>query len=624
MRTLRIYVASVCVAGTVVLLLATRDLVLHPPPAAWFVLAALAFGSGAAALKLSSAPATFSISDTFTFASLWFFGPAAGVMAAALEALAISARLGQRPVRILFNVGAVAMAMGVAGWVLRVIADRQDLLVKPVGPRIILALVASAGIYFIVNTSLVAIPVALEQSQAFLRVWREFFRSVWLSFVGGAYFAALLVVYAPALDLTFLLMLVPLPVVLHYAYTVSLGRIQDRVQHFAALNQQHQATIEALAHAIDTKDQVTHGHIRRVQRHALALAGALGVTDERELKAIEAAALLHDTGKLAVPEHILNKPGRLTETEFEQMKLHASLGAEILSRVDFPYPVVPMVRHHHENWDGTGYPDGLRDVQIPLGARILSVIDCFDALTSDRPYRRRLATDRALAIVSERRGTMYDPAVVDKFLEIQPTLIQVEPAAASGDADAVVADRESNRPQTPLEAVDHTSTEVLALAALARAVAVEDTTATVVGTVMRVFAQRLANTLWVLYIYQPSLDAVVARFAAGPGADAVLDTSISLGSGVTGWVAANREVMVNSDAHLDLGERADRMEPALLNCLSTPVGTKTELFGVLSVYSGSVEGFDQAGRSIVQSAATGLTALLEQAGRARPSEGLAV
>src|SRR5205823_6743364 len=156
---------------------------------------------------------------------------------------------------------------------------------------------------------------------------------------------------------------------------------------------------------------------RRVQVAALALAREIGISDDQTLQAIEAAALLHDTGKIAVPEHILNKPGKLTPAEFEKMKLHAPIGAEILSAIDFPYPVVPIVRHHHENWDGTGYPDGLRGTDVPIGARILSVVDCFDALTSDRPYRRRMTDEQALTILCDRRGTMYDPLVVDTFTE---------------------------------------------------------------------------------------------------------------------------------------------------------------------------------------------------------------
>src|SRR5213592_3943825 len=194
---------------------------------------------------------------------------------------------------------------------------------------------------------------------------------------------------------------------------MSMGRVEDANRHLSQLNALYMSTIETLAMAIDAKDQITHGHIRRVQAYAVGLAQHVGVREERLIKAIEAAALLHDMGKLAVPEYILNKPGKLTTAEFEKMKLHASVGADILSAIDFPYPVVPIVRHHHENWDGTGYPDKVTGTDIPIGARILSVVDCFDALTSDRPYRPRMSDDAALHILRERRGSMYDPLIVD-------------------------------------------------------------------------------------------------------------------------------------------------------------------------------------------------------------------
>src|SRR5262249_5572813 len=163
----------------------------------------------------------------------------------------------------------------------------------------------------------------------------------------------------------------------------------------------------------EAKDGVTSDHIHRVQAYAMGLAKALGLTDEPTLKAIEAAALLHDTGKLAIPEHILNKPGKLTAHEFDTMKMHVDIGAGLLSSIDFPYPVVPIVRAHHENWNGTGYPRGLKGEEIPIGARILSVVDCFDALTSDRPYRPALDDEAAITIILQNRGKMYDPLVVD-------------------------------------------------------------------------------------------------------------------------------------------------------------------------------------------------------------------
>jgi len=176
--------------------------------------------------------------------------------------------------------------------------------------------------------------------------------------------------------------------------------------------------IEALARAMAWRDGSTHEHARRVQRYALSLAHEISIGDPRTLAAIDAAALLHDIGKLGIPDRLLDKPGPLTAVEYDYVKQHAIIGADILSAVAFPGPLAVIVRHHHENWDGTGYPDGLRGAAIPIGARVLAIVDCYDALTSDRPYRRALSHGSAVAMIRERRGTMYDPDVVNAFLRI--------------------------------------------------------------------------------------------------------------------------------------------------------------------------------------------------------------
>jgi HD-GYP domain-containing protein (c-di-GMP phosphodiesterase class II) len=175
--------------------------------------------------------------------------------------------------------------------------------------------------------------------------------------------------------------------------------------------------IEALARTMTARDQSTHEHAERVQRYANALAGEVCLGDDGMIDAIDAAALVHDIGKLGVADRLLQKPGPLTPDEYDQVKQHVIIGADILTAVAFPGLAV-IVRHHHENWDGTGYPDGLRGETIPLGARILSIVDCYDALTSDRPYRRALSHGCAMTMIQERRGTMYDPEIADAFLRI--------------------------------------------------------------------------------------------------------------------------------------------------------------------------------------------------------------
>nr|MDQ3803809.1 HD-GYP domain-containing protein [Acidobacteriota bacterium] len=175
------------------------------------------------------------------------------------------------------------------------------------------------------------------------------------------------------------------------------------------------STIESLAMAIDAKDQTGHGHVRRTQIYAVELGRVLGV-GEAELEALRDGALLHDIGKLAVPEYILNKPGKLTAAEFEKMKIHTSVGGDIVRRVNFPYPVESVVRHHHERWDGAGYPEGLRGEQIPLVARVIAVVDFYDTTRCDRPYRAGLSREESLSMLEGMAGSSFDPLVVEKFI----------------------------------------------------------------------------------------------------------------------------------------------------------------------------------------------------------------
>ena len=196
-------------------------------------------------------------------------------------------------------------------------------------------------------------------------------------------------------------------------------RLSAKSRETEELSRIHFATAEALATAIDAKDQTTHCHVRRVQVYAAGMGEVLGLS-RAEIAALKAGALLHDVGKLAVPAHIINKPGRLTPAEFEKMKIHTTVGAQILSRIDFPYPVTPIVRHHHEQWDGLGYPDGLKEEQIPITARIISVVDCFDSVREDRPFRRGMTRDEAIAFLLRGAGTHFDPNVVQLFIKNLP------------------------------------------------------------------------------------------------------------------------------------------------------------------------------------------------------------
>jgi putative nucleotidyltransferase with HDIG domain len=553
------------------------------PPVQWWLLAALTLLSGSAALKIPAVPVNFSISDVFTLTTAVMFGPSAATLVVVIDSLMISARLmrtGLPLERVLFNAAAPAAAMWVSAHVFFLASGIEPLQRSPAGPEVVVPwLLPFAALYFLVNTFAIAVAIGLHERAPVLQIWRAHFQGLWVTFLGGAVGAAC-VVFALQLG-TYGQMMLALPLVLaailHFAYRNATGRVADQLHHLAEVNRLHLSTIEALAHAIDAKDAVTHGHIRRVQAWAIDLAFRIGIEDDREIRAIEAAALLHDIGKLAIPEHILNKPGRLTPSEFERMKSHACVGAEILSEIEFPYPVVPIVRHHHENWDGSGYPDGLAGEAIPIGARILAVVDCFDALTSDRPYRRALPAPQALAIVEARVGTMYDPAIVAAFRnslsETMPSAAGVDtraaaivPAAPAGVGGRAERDRDDLEMALRIGAAIGTVRERPAVwRALAEAL-----------------RQALGASAAVVFAVHDAQQEIRPLSVTGGGAGELAGLVIPIGERLSGWALAHEQPMVNADAALDL---FDVTVAGLTTALAVPCSLADGRRFVVTLYS---------------------------------------
>jgi putative nucleotidyltransferase with HDIG domain len=579
----RVYVTAIIAAGVVVISASVYQLIARPVGWQWLVLATLTLISGSATVKLPSVPASISVSETFVFAAVLLYGPAAGTLTVALDGLVISYWIAKRrrePYRALFNMSAPAISAWCSAHLFFWLANTQPLIQAPAQLNEILPpLFVFAATYFALNSWLIAIAISIETQLVAFRVWRD--NLIWLSlnYFCGASVAVLLVIYTRQIDLRFLGVIVPLLLVLYITFKTAMDRVEDANRHVEKMNRLYVSTIETLAMAIDAKDQITHGHIRRVQRYAVGLAREVGVRDESLLKAIEAAALLHDMGKLAVPEYILNKPGRLTPAEFDRMKVHASVGADILSAIDFPYPVVPIVRHHHECWDGSGYPDGIRGTDIPIGARILSVVDCFDALTSDRPYRPKLSDGAALDILRERKGTMYDPLVVHTFERVYQVL--------EADANQAVAEKPSALLQLSTVARNRNANSANETAESSQLISNELITA----------ACHHAHTstpaaLTVFFAYDSRTTELVAAHSEGDKIDRLIGFRIALGQRISGWVAANRQSILNSDATLDLGADFIAASPhPLKSCLSVPVLVGDQLLGVLTCYSGEANIF---------------------------------
>jgi putative nucleotidyltransferase with HDIG domain len=586
-----VYLTLIVVAGSLALASSISQLNATNYGLRWTIFAALTMVGGFARLRLPNVPASFSISDSFTIGAALLYGPAAGALTVAIDSLAISAQLARRKLglrRLLFNATAPPLAMWVASHVFFFLADVAPLAESvPSLPWLLGPLLVFVGLFFVLNTGLIAGAIALERTVSPWEIWRRHFLSLWLSYFGGAVVAALLIalVNSRANDLLVFGLVAPIPLILYATFKNATGRTEDQFAHLEHVNRLHMATIEALATAIEAKDGVTHDHIRRVQRHAVGLARALGVTDDATIKAIEAAALLHDTGKLAVPEHILNKPGKLNPIELEKMRRHVDVGADILSAIDFPYPVVPIVKSHHEAWDGSGYPRGLSGTEIPIGARILSVVDCFDALTSDRPYRRALSEEAAIEILVAHRGTLYDPGVVDAFLRIYREL---QPAAVSR-ADAIggaqVSDTAAqDQPSTFVPAACGEDPDEIALASFGRLASDSGTAVDLISLAAALLQRDVPGATCAFYVASDD-DLLVVVHAAGRLAPALRGFTMGVGVGLSGWVAANRQSIVNSDASLDLA--ALGVPPGQQMCMSTPLLDRGTFVGVLTVYADS-------------------------------------
>jgi diguanylate cyclase (GGDEF)-like protein/putative nucleotidyltransferase with HDIG domain len=504
--------------------------------------------------------------------------------------LVLRARKRPRPVQVLFAFGsqtlcpAAAYCIYHAAWMPEAVPYR---------------LLGASAAYFLSNTVSVAAIICLSEGKEFTALWRDNFFWTAPHYVAGGALAGLLHYLNRYAGWETAALVFPIVYLVYFSYRLYLGRLEEEKRHVAEVADLHLRTIQTLALAIDARDGTTYGHLRRVQVYALELARELGLPEE-ERRALDAAALLHDIGKLAVPEHIISKPGRLTPEEFEKMKVHPVVGAEILESVRFPYPVVPIVRAHHEKWDGTGYPYGLKGEEIPIGARIVAAVDCLDALASDRQYRRALPLDEAMGRVARESGTSFDPKVVDllhrRYRELEQlahkqgpgtlklsTDLKIEkgaspaagfepssvpqPAAQPGFIDSIAAARQEF--QALLELTHE----------LGSSLRVDET--------MALLASRLKDLIphHSIAIYTAEGSSLVARYASGEEAALFSSLSIPLGEGISGWVVRHNKPIVNGNPSVEPGYLNDSTRfSALRSALSVPLPGIQGVVGALTLY----------------------------------------
>jgi diguanylate cyclase (GGDEF)-like protein/putative nucleotidyltransferase with HDIG domain len=414
---------------------------------------------------------------------------------------------------------------------------------------------------------------------------------------GGALAAALGAVAASLLSAPSPLIAALVAAALALGYLGHRCRITEERSSAQQAADLHLATIEALALAIDAKDQVAPNHIRRVQTYAVGLARAIGMSNE-EIQGVKVAALLHDIGKLAVPEHILAKPGPLTPEEFQKVRIHPQVGAEIIGAVPFPYPVTPLVLSHHERWDGRGYPNGLKENQIPLGARVLFTADYYDALTSDRPYHKAITPEAAIALLKQEAGKALDPRVVDAFVDVLPRLRAdaeqqehglprlAAPSLQMGEGLRTLGPGgvpEKAR-ATVFDDIAVAHKEIYALYQIAQAMGTSLGVADTMGLISSKLTTLVPFSACALFVYAEATEGLQCRFATGIDSELIQQLSLRSGQGLTGWVARNRRPLVNARPSADLEAMGSKAPTELQSALVCPLIFGDRLIGTLAVY----------------------------------------
>ena len=482
-----------------------------------------------------------------------------------------------------------------------------------------------AAAYFVCNVMPVAIIVSLSEGRSLLTTWRETYFWTLGNYLLGAAVTAILEAVEMTMGWEAIALIVPVLYMTYRVYSQYLGQVVaeksqaefERAQadaqraHAEDVSALHLRTIEALALAIEAKDQTTHDHLQRVQIYCVELARLMKLSDA-EIQALQAAALLHDIGKLAVPEHIISKPGKLTREEFEKMKIHPVVGAEILQHVQFPYPVEPIVRHHHERWDGTGYPAGLKGEDIPIGARILAAVDCLDALASDRQYRKALPLDDAMAEVVKMAGRNYDPQVVEllqaNYREWEPmtrpsatprTKLSTNIRVERGDSPATGFAASSDEPA----AGRRETTEFLSSIGAARHEAqvlfelTQDMGSTLaLDEMLSIVALRLKKLVPhdAFAVYLKKEAGLEPAFVAGDDFRIFSSLRIPLGQGLSGWVFSHQQPIVNGNPVMETSHLpAASTDSVLQSALCIPLGDGDDTMGVLGLYAAAKDSFTQ-------------------------------
>ena len=599
----RAFIGLVITVGTVSLLQAA----IHPISrniAEFICYLGIAILASRLRVTLPGITGTLSVNFLFILVAVAELGYAEALTLSAVSMLAQSL-YPHRPsaIQLTFNVCAGSLSTAVAYIVFHNPRVNEIIVNRP----LILCLAAST--YFIVNAGSIATVISVSDGKPLRDILVGCYFWSFPYYLVGAGIAGAIGWFNHAFNWETSLLFVPATYLIYRSYRLYLGKLEDEKRHVEEMADLHLRTIEALALAIEAKDQTTHEHLQRVRIYAIEVAKELGMTGT-DLEALHAAALLHDIGKLAVPEHIIAKPGRLTPEEFEKMKIHTVVGAEILERVRFPYPVVPIVRAHHEKWDGSGYPYGLKGNEIPLGARILSAVDYLDALASDRQYRKAMPLDEVMTRLAAESGKSFDPKVVEVLKRRYRTLenlalaqsaqvgglgtasetkMTTGQAPAAGYENAAVADSPGYE-ATFLSSIAAARQEAQSLFELSQNLGASLS----LGETLSVFSVKLKPMVPydAIAIYVLRDDVLTPEYVNGDNYRLFSSLRIPLGDGLSGWVAQNKKPIVNGNPSVEPGYLNDPDKfSTLRSALAVPLEGVNGVIGVLALYRSDRDAF---------------------------------
>lgn len=569
---------------------------------------------------LPSASGTIPVGFIFVLASLPEL-PMKETLAIGITGAGIEALRGPGPnphwLRTIFRMSVWVLGIGTAQ------VTYQQMLQRTPAIGAAAALPLASIVLFLVVAFPQAAAAALQERDALRRIWKN--RYLWSLpyYMSGAAIAGLLTALPKISWFYSALILAPVTLLVYHAYRLQLESLARERQHAEEMAATQLHMVEALAIAVESKDMAPLSDLHRMAYFATGLGHAMGLSPE-QIRWLRVAAVLHDIGQVAVPDHIIMKPGRLTPDEFQRLKIHPEIGAQIIQQAGFPAQVSAIVRAHHERWDGTGYPKGLRGEEIPIEARVLAAVDMLLALNTERHYRRAIPLAEAMEHVARESGRGLDPVVVARLREVYKQLDAGALEAAGWQAASSTAAR---LPAVPASGPAPAFLRAIAEARKEEQLVLEFTQ--ILGSSLDLdetlseFARRLHGYIdfQTLVLFLRHGERLEAAFIEGEHFTLFHNLSLQRGSGITAGVAASMRPVINVSPTEDPIEHRNPVSArSLKSAMIIPLDGPNGLVGTLNLYSGRHMAFQHSHLSLLMSIASKLAVSVENSARFQQAE----